>query len=659
MNITALKTSQLSIEKFMLIDISASSDGLVWGIDSSGYIYQYDNLSKSWQQQKNDLRLTQISIGNSTNIWGISDAGMTLQYDQTSQNWQPMSEKLTLVAAAADGSVFGLNSEGEIFQYEAASNSWQIQPTTLKLGRIAVGSGANIWGLDSTGAIYQYEPVTLTWQLIPGELVCISAAEDGTVFGLNQAGDIFLYVGEPQMTWYQCDGVLQEISVASSTQIWGIDLQGNPVDLSPPVQSDSVGENYAQTHGSILPKWDAEDPFDETRSTHLWIVKRAVRLAAQEPNLGAALVQLIQPNLGKIGNNGFHDNLCQGLYDADFLPQYNNPSLIGQPTYKSHFYDPDTGLNWLNETEPTALTNGRQFFNLSLDYYRSGDMKNAGYNLGLSLHYLTDLTQPMHAANYTWLSSYFFGYHTGFESYVMQIQSQVRPPEKYKPLDLGSDPDAYLIRAAQQSKHNYSDNITINTLAHKNYGFVPDSLWQQEVRPYIDPILQDAITITAQYLIAWFRSCQETPLYRLCLYPYHFYTASAVERDYAKYKLGYSDEGVACQVYSNDPPAGTVPFYRLCRYPDHLYTTSEAEKSKVMQWGYDLEGKVGYVFPPNQPQPKTTIPLYRLLHPEVIAHFYTTSSGERDYAVNTLHYKYEGVACYVPITFSTCPSLTE
>lgn len=51
----------------------------------------------------------------------------------------------------------------------------------------------------------------------------------------------------------------------------------------------------------------------------------------------------------------------------------------------------------------------------------------AGYWLGLSLHYLTDLTRPMHAGNFTYLDSYFIGYHTGFESYALEVQADVTP----------------------------------------------------------------------------------------------------------------------------------------------------------------------------------------------------------------------------------------
>ncbi len=105
--------------------------------------------------------------------------------------------------------------------------------------------------------------------------------------------------------------------------------------------------------------------------------------------------------------------------------------MAGQPTYKSHFYNPNTGVNWMGESSPTAPTQGGLYFEQAREAYLAGDLAGAGYHLGLSLHYLTDLTQPMHAANYTWLNSWLWGYHTGFEGYMLDYQRSLHPPTEY------------------------------------------------------------------------------------------------------------------------------------------------------------------------------------------------------------------------------------
>ena len=48
------------------------------------------------------------------------------------------------------------------------------------------------------------------------------------------------------------------------------------------------------------------------------------------------------------------------------------------------------------------MTNGSKYYDLSREPMRTATTRRGLY-LGLSLHYLTDLTQPMHTANFTWL----------------------------------------------------------------------------------------------------------------------------------------------------------------------------------------------------------------------------------------------------------------
>ena len=56
-------------------------------------------------------------------------------------------------------------------------------------------------------------------------------------------------------------------------------------------------------------------------------------------------------------------------------------------------------MNWRDHAKPTALTRGRELFNSAIAAYRVGRLDLAGYALGVSLHFLTDLDQPMHAVN--------------------------------------------------------------------------------------------------------------------------------------------------------------------------------------------------------------------------------------------------------------------
>jgi hypothetical protein len=134
-------------------------------------------------------------------------------------------------------------------------------------------------------------------------------------------------------------------------------------------------------------------------------------------------------------NPTFQQGVFRGLLDADFVYPYNSC------LYSSHFYDPDTKRNIFGDTEYTAYTQCLKYFAESQQRARQilteqdtsdAAYGDAGYALGLSLHYLTDLTQPMHAANFAnilptlnpldWR-------HSGFEEYLEAIMEQKDNPD--------------------------------------------------------------------------------------------------------------------------------------------------------------------------------------------------------------------------------------
>lgn len=150
----------------------------------------------------------------------------------------------------------------------------------------------------------------------------------------------------------------------------------------------------------------------------------------------------------------FQGQLFIGLPETDEDKPLTDWCVIF-PTYASHFYDPDTGRNYF-PGPPTALERGRDFFNASLNVLqhaggsfglnigqrthiswpqtdeplrvelvstdREGITQAAARLLGVALHYLTDLSQPMHAANVPNVfnpdGSIFDWRHTKFEDYA-------------------------------------------------------------------------------------------------------------------------------------------------------------------------------------------------------------------------------------------------
>jgi hypothetical protein len=168
------------------------------------------------------------------------------------------------------------------------------------------------------------------------------------------------------------------------------------------------------------PLWDTESVTDEAESTHLWIVNRALDILARHKGHPEQQAIPLDVYLDVFRSDSCRSAWEQGLYDADFLSQYSNGDQVFPHWWKSHFYDPTTGTNYDGETSPTALTESLYHFSNAIALARQGNWANpnqpscssnpygsngcvtsACYEFGLSLHYMTDVTQPMHAANYT------------------------------------------------------------------------------------------------------------------------------------------------------------------------------------------------------------------------------------------------------------------
>jgi phospholipase C len=497
-----------------LAKISVANAGFIWAVDASGNVYQYTAGLGSWQPVAATMPLVQIAAASASNMWGLDQQGNVYQSPGAAGPWSKVGGTLSSISAASDGTVWGTSSSHGVYSFVPASKSWQQDTTAPALVQVSVAAANLIVGVDTTGNLHQSAGGSSGWSAIPitgvGPMAAASAAPGGLVWTVNPAGKVFLYFGEA-IGWVTLAGTLKQISFGNSGNVWGLDPSGTPWNLSLPSSGFESTRLPPQ-----LPAWDTESVYDETRSTHLWIVNRAAVLAQQQGSAGQQINKLVMPMQGQNGN-AFHDNLCQGIYDADFKAPYNGPHSLGQDWYMSHFYDPDTGESYSDrmwpwdDPLPNALEIGRSCFIKAVEAYLQGDMATAGYNLGLALHFFTDLSQPMHAGNFTYLSSGpRFGYHTQFEEYILETQSQVTPPTAYTSGSYAPDPDDYIIGVAHNSKNKYFSTLCPAAAGDAYFGFdtsFPIS-WKAIANQLRAPMLQDAITYTAQYLVAWMQLVQ-------------------------------------------------------------------------------------------------------------------------------------------------------
>ena len=259
----------------------------------------------------------------------------------------------------------------------------------------------------------------------------------------------------------------------------------------------------ATQHTPISPQFEMLDKDDETKNTHLWLVNRATDVASHHAVMGSAIVQFMHSHAPAIH---------QGLWDADNSAPYNDP--IGAiPTYKSHFYDPSTGRNYLGESDPTALTRGRQYFDEALACYWNGNMEQAAYRLGLSLHYLTDCSQPMHATNFTNIDKPLM-YHQGFEEYVITwLKANPITPPGYKQSLTSTNPNDYIIEAAKRSA-THAGAITGQVTLTAWQNVLLHSQWSGLVEPVMKPMLLDSIEVVSQYLVLWMTQATSRPVWQ-------------------------------------------------------------------------------------------------------------------------------------------------
>jgi hypothetical protein len=229
----------------------------------------------------------------------------------------------------------------------------------------------------------------------------------------------------------------------------------------------------------------------------------------------------------------FRTQIANGLRDADHHYQYKGFF------YSNHFYDPDIRRNFvpffLEASEITAWSEALKYFEMSMimSWLAEGvasvvgengqiiDRREwrvkAGYACGLALHYLSDLTQPMHAANFT---NYLSGWslkdlrHKGFEDYAdTLIQGNRRAeftlkPETVKPEDLtgGAQPfldfGDLLHRIAVTSKKTFRETVK-DEVDKKYQNNVFDNNWGTEADPAMRRSLPWGQQMAAAAMLIW------------------------------------------------------------------------------------------------------------------------------------------------------------
>lgn len=256
-------------------------------------------------------------------------------------------------------------------------------------------------------------------------------------------------------------------------------------------------------------------------NTHLWVVNRALELLAKSSDPVAVTA------VKKMNESACRVQWQEGLYNEDEPGNADDPTKLNL-TAGTHFYNPSGRDAFGNRTSATTYlvggvdvsTGGLQGRrNLNARQAADRDIRDLSsnptsmhwcYTLGRALHYMTDMTQPMHTASFSGVSSPMW-LHPYFEAYVPFIQDKFPANGSWNERWKGESPDDTFHKTAVQSnamapplmkvltvsgRKCTIGGLDLSPLPYAGYCFINDP----NVHAQTGVVLQEAYQSTASYI---------------------------------------------------------------------------------------------------------------------------------------------------------------
>lgn len=126
------------------------------------------------------------AIATDDTIWWSNDYGNT---------WRAMSGRLRQLAAGADSSIWGVNAGGEVWGTFDLGRNWikgrATAPSGQRWSRIAVAQPGVLAAVAADDSLWLSRDKAQSWTAFQGRLREITATPDGSIWGVNAAGDIW------------------------------------------------------------------------------------------------------------------------------------------------------------------------------------------------------------------------------------------------------------------------------------------------------------------------------------------------------------------------------------------------------------------------------------------------------------------------------------
>jgi hypothetical protein len=170
--------------------IAAAADGTVWATNppDSLRVLKWDPVQSTWTWNI-PTGMKQVTAVSATKAWGLDNGGALFEW--TGSAWAKKGCCVSQISVGADGELWATNPPDSlrVLRWNGIQWTWAI-PTGMTY--VSVGNAQNIWALDGSDQIFKWNGTA--WQKMPGLLRNISAAGDGTVWGINAQGSVYKWV---------------------------------------------------------------------------------------------------------------------------------------------------------------------------------------------------------------------------------------------------------------------------------------------------------------------------------------------------------------------------------------------------------------------------------------------------------------------------------
>ena len=177
--------------------VSVGADGVLWCVDKTGNVYQWNESSQSWQQQQGSAVLKVVVI-NGANVWCYNTQGQIFYWNGL--YWTQIQGTISKdIAAGGDGSVFCIgypvvSGNGQIFAWSGSGWNYMGQGQAAIL---SAGDAGNVWCATAANQVFQWNKSTTGWDARPGVAARALAVGPGSqlVLAIDTNGDIQMWTG--------------------------------------------------------------------------------------------------------------------------------------------------------------------------------------------------------------------------------------------------------------------------------------------------------------------------------------------------------------------------------------------------------------------------------------------------------------------------------